>query len=632
MQEFAKSTEDAGERVSPRRLRLAAVATVVLTAGLILHWLNVGGMLEHILAGIALFIAAAPVGYQAAKEFRSNPFNHEVLMIAAGFGAAAIGVFEEGAAVLILFNFAEAIEGYTVNKVRGIAKRMASLLPKRALMKRNGSLVEVAVEELKVGDIIVVKPSWRIPIDGTIIQGRSSVDQSTVTGESMPLEKIPGDAVLSGTLSLDGSLEIRVEKPFKDSTISRIIELVVEAREKKARMERFIDRFSKFYTPSMMGLAALIALVPPLALGQPFAVWLYRALIVLVIACPSALVISTPVTVLMGLTRALWSSVLVKGGIYLEEIAKTKTVAFDKTGTLTKGNLKVAKVTPIKGFREEEVLQLAALAEARSSHPMAAAIVDAARRSGLDQYGNMRLIEVPGKGVRGYLDDSRTILVGKQSFLAEEGVDLHGSTIGTGNSAGSHVLVAVDGKVAGLITLVDELRHEAGEATRLLKAKGVRIVMLTGDNETTAREVANELGIDEYYAGLLPEDKVRIAKELAQRYGEVAMVGDGVNDAPVLAASNVGIAVGSAGNDVAIEVADVALMGSDLRTIPYLLELGRKVVSKLRVNIVLALALKFLLIALGTLGFIPLWVGVIGDDGLTLVLIANALPLLRFKS
>lgn len=632
MQEFAKSTEDAGERVSPRRLRLAAVATVVLTAGLILHWLNVGGMLEHILAGIALLIAAAPVGYQAAKEFRSNPFNHEVLMIAAGFGAAAIGVFEEGAAVLILFNFAEAIEGYTVDKVRGIAKRMASLLPKRALMKHNGSLVEVAVEELKVGDIIVVKPSWRIPIDGTIIQGRSSVDQSTVTGESMPLEKIPGDAVLSGTLSLDGSLEIRVEKPFKDSTISRIIELVVEAREKKARMERFIDRFSKFYTPSMMGLAALIALVPPLALGQPFAVWLYRALIVLVIACPSALVISTPVTVLMGLTRAMWSSVLVKGGIYLEEIAKTKTVAFDKTGTLTKGNLKVAKVTPIKGFREEEVLQLAALAEARSSHPMAAAIVDAARRSGLDQYGNMRLIEVPGKGVRGYLDDSRTILVGKQSFLAEEGVDLHGSTIGTGNSAGSHVLVAVDGKVAGLITLVDELRHEAGEATRLLKAKGVRIVMLTGDNETTAREVANELGIDEYYAGLLPEDKVRIAKELAQRYGEVAMVGDGVNDAPVLAASNVGIAVGSAGNDVAIEVADVALMGSDLRTIPYLLELGRKVVSKLRVNIVLALALKFLLIALGTLGFIPLWVGVIGDDGLTLVVIANALPLLRFKS
>jgi Cd2+/Zn2+-exporting ATPase len=632
MQEVAKSTEDAGEGVSPRRLRLAAAAAIVLTAGLILRWLNVGGMLEHILAGIALFIAAAPVGYQAAREFRSNPFNHEVLMIAAGFGAAAIGVFEEGAAVLILFNFAEAIEGYTVDKVRGIAKRMASLLPKRVLMKRNGSLVEVAVEELKVGDIIVVKPSWRIPIDGTIIQGRSSVDQSTVTGESMPLEKIPGDAVLSGTLSLDGSLEIRVEKPFKDSTISRIIELVVEAREKKARMERFIDRFSKFYTPSMMGLAALIALVPPLALGQPFAVWLYRALIVLVIACPSALVISTPVTVLMGLTRAMWSSVLVKGGIYLEEIAKTKTVAFDKTGTLTKGNLKVAKVTPIKGFREEEVLQLAALAEARSSHPMAAAIVDAARRSGLDQYGNMRLIEVPGKGVRGYLDDSRTILVGKQSFLAEEGVDLRGSTIGTANSAGSHVLVAVDGKVAGLITLVDELRHEAGEATRLLKAKGVRIVMLTGDNETTAREVANELGIDEYYAGLLPEDKVRIAKELAQRYGEVAMVGDGVNDAPVLAASNVGIAVGSAGNDVAIEVADIALMGSDLRTIPYLLELGRKVVSKLRVNIVLALALKFLLIALGTLGFIPLWVGVIGDDGLTLVVIANALPLLRFKS
>ncbi|MEM4200246.1 MAG: cation-translocating P-type ATPase [Nitrososphaerales archaeon] len=621
-----------GEKAIPRRLWLAVVAAVILAAGLVLRWLEVGGVAEHILAGIALIIAAIPVVYELVKQFRGNPFNTEVLMIAAAVGASAIGMFEEGAVVLILYNFAEAVENYTVDKVRGIARKMATLLPQRAVVKRDGELVEVPVEDLKVGDVIVVKPGWRIPIDGRIIAGYSNVDQAAVTGESIPVEKSLGAEVLSGTLNLDRSIEVRVEKPFKDSTISKVINLVVEARERKAKVELFIDRFSRFYAPSMITFAVLIALTPPLALGQPLEVWVYRALVVLVIACPSALVISTPVTMLMGLTRAMWSSVLVKGGIYLEEVAKIKVVAFDKTGTLTKGRLKVARITAAEGFRESDVLRFAALAEARSGHPIATTILEAAKASGLDLNGDAQLVEVPGKGVKANLE-GRVILVGKPLFLAEERIELGKTSIWAGgDSVGTQVAVAVDGRFAGSIILLDEIRPEAKEAIALLKSQGVKIVMLTGDNDTTARQVAQDLGIEEYYAELLPEDKVRIVKELRLKYGAVVMVGDGVNDAPVLAASNVGVAVGTAGNDVAIDVADVALMGSDLRMVPYLLRLGRMVMSKLKMNIGIALGLKFLLIILGALGFIPLWIGVLGDDGVTLIVIAYALPLLRFKS
>ncbi len=621
-----------GEKAKPRRLWLAVVAAVVLAIGLILRWLEVGGITEHVLAGIALTVVAIPVAYEAVRQFRGNPFNTSVLMITATVGASAIGVFEEGAAVLILYNFAEAVEDYAIDKVRGIARKMAALLPQRAMVKRDDDLVEVPVEDLRVGDVVVVKPGWRIPIDGRVVTGYCNVDQAAVTGESIPVGKGPGDEVLSGTLNLDCSMEMVVEKPFKDSTISRVMNLVVEARERKVSIERFIDRFSRFYTPSMITLAALIALTPPLALGQPVEVWIYRALVVLVIACPSALVISTPVTMLMGLTRAMWSSVLVKGGIYLEEAARIKAVAFDKTGTLTKGRLKVARITSAEVFREGDVLRFAALAEARSGHPIASAILEAAKASGLDLNGDAQLLDVPGKGIKAN-SKGRVILVGKTSFLVEEGIELGRESIEAGrDSVGTQVAVAVDRRLAGSIILADEIRPEAREAITLLKSQGVKVFMLTGDNETTAKQVAQDLGIEEYYAELLPEDKVRIAKELRRKYGAVMMVGDGVNDTPVLAASNVGVAVGTAGNDIAIDVADVALMGSDLRMVPYLLRLGRRVISKLKVNIGIALGLKFLLIILGALGFIPLWVGVLGDDGVTLVVIAYALPLLRYKS
>jgi Cd2+/Zn2+-exporting ATPase len=408
--------------------------------------------------------------------------------------------------------------------------------------------------------------------------------------------------------------------------------MVTEAHERKAKIERFIDRFSRYYIPSMILLSASIALIPPLILGQPFQTWLYRALIVLVIACPSALVISTPVTVLMGLTRAMWSGILIKGGRYLEELAKVKTVIFDKTGTLTQGKLKVSRVIPLNGFTEAEVLGLAAMAESGSSHPIASAILERAGYRKNEAQDGIRMVDVAGKGIRAIISGRGTLLVGRTSFLKESGVEVEDEAASRSSpSSGSAVAVALEGRMVGLVYIDDKVRPEAEDVVKELRSMGMKTIILTGDNTATAQEVSTTIGIDQYYAELLPQDKVRIAGELKAKYGNTTMVGDGINDAPALAASNVGIAVGTAGNDIAIEAADVALMGSDLKAVPYLLKLGRKASIKIRVNIALALSVKALMIILGTAGLIPLWFAVIGDDGLTLLIIANALPLLRFR-
>jgi len=618
------------DRNTKLRQAITATAAIVFGLGLFISWLKLYMGAEWLFFSSALALVSAPVFYDAAKTIRENPFNENVLMSIAALSAGAIGVWAEGAAVLLLFNVAENLEDYTVDRVRHIAERVAELLPKRAMMKKNGQLVEVDVEKLNPGDVIVVKPGWRIPVDGLVLAGGSSVDQSTVTGESIPVLKTVGDMVLSGTLAVDGSIEIKVEKSFRDSTVGRIIELVTESREKKMRVERFIDKFSRFYTPSMIVIAASIALIPPLFLREEFSKWLYRALIALVIACPSALVISTPVTALVGLTKAMWSGILVKGGIYLEELAKVKAVCFDKTGTLTKGKIKVSKVIPIGGVNGNEVLQLAAIAESRSSHPISEAILAEAQRRRLTLTKDAQVVNVAGKGIEASIGREGKVLVGSVSFLKEKGIELDRSL--SNNQLGTTVGIAKDTKLIGYIVVEDELREESKETIACIRTSGIdNVTMLTGDNEKVAAEIAQEVGIGEIHHSLLPEDKVKIAEQLRRKHGYIAMVGDGVNDAPVLAVSNVGIAVGTAGNDIAIESADVALMSSDLRKIPFLIRLGRRTVSTIKFNIGLALGVKLLMIALGAFGLIPLWFAVLGDDGLTLLIIANALPILKFK-
>jgi Cd2+/Zn2+-exporting ATPase len=620
------------QKKSGKRLWLTVAAILFLAIGVALAMVGIGKNFNGILYGLALAIATAPVSWAAIKHFKENHFNADLLMSIAAVGAAAIGAWAEGAAVLILYNVAENIEDYTVDRVRTITEKTASLLPKRALVRKNGHLEEVQVQDLVVGEAIVVKPGWRIPVDGRILSGSASIDQSTITGESLPVEKAPGDEVLSGTLNLVGSLEIKVERPFEDSTMNRIVRLVMEARERKARIERFVDRFSRRYTPAMILLAISVALIPPIVLGASFSTWIYRALIVLIVACPSAFIIGTQVTMLIGLTRAMWSGVLVKGGIYLEELSRIRAVAFDKTGTLTSGILKVSEITSFDGFTKDEVLRVAGSAESLSSHPIGIAIGNEAKAQGLSTNDQAEVKEIAGKGVRATIKGGRTILVGRPPFLKENGIDI-GSLLETGQpSDGSTVAVALDGKLVGLITVTDELRSSAKETIETLKALGMESVeMLTGDNDATAKNVAEHLGMTNYHAALLPEDKVQLTNRLKEKYGSVAMIGDGVNDAPVLAASSVGIAIGTAGNDMATEAADVALMGSDLRAVPYAIQLGRKVVGRLKINMIMALGFKFLVIVLGALGLIPLWFAVVGDDGITIVIIALTLPLLNFK-
>lgn len=612
------------------RLFLTIVAATFLAIGIALAITGVGKGFVELMFGFALAFSIAPVLWEAVKHFKMNPFNADLLMSIAGIGAATIGVWEEGAVVLILYNIAETIEDYIIDKTRKLAGKIAALLPKKALVKKNGTLEEIPVEKLQVGQVIIVKPGWRIPVDGRVIQGSSVVDQSMITGESIPVEKGLGDEILAGTLNIQGSLEVRVERPFYDSTVSRIIRIVTEERGRKAKIERFVDRFSRIFTPLMLIIAAFVAFIPSLVFGESLSVWIYRALIVLVIACPSAFLIATPVTILMGLTRAMWSGVLIKGGKYLEELSRIRIIAFDKTGTLTLGKLKVSKIVPFNDFKSREVLKLAVIAESRSSHPIANAIVNEAKEQGisLDEY--VHVIDIAGKGVKATLQDRKIVLVGKLSFLEESGIKVT-NIKNDSLSEGTQVAVALNDRFAGLIIVKDEPRQDAKETIEVLKTMNIEVAMLTGDNEAIAKVIAEQLGITNYYANLLPEDKVSVANNLREKYGPIATVGDGINDAPVLAASNVGIAIGTAGNDIAIEAADIALMGSDLRSVPYIIKLARKTMAKLKVNITLTLLVKFFMILLGILGLIPLWFAVIGDDGLTLVLIANSLTLLYFK-
>jgi Cd2+/Zn2+-exporting ATPase len=600
-----------------------------IAIGIALAITGVGKGFVEILFGFALAFSIAPVLWEAVKHFKMNPFNADLLMSIAGIGATVIGVWEEGAVVLILYNIAETIEDHIINKTRKLAGKIAALLPKKALVKKNGTLEEIPVEKLQVGQVIVVKPGWRIPVDGRIIQGSSVVDQSMITGESIPVKKGPGDEILAGTLNIQGSLEVRVERPFYDSTVSRIVRIVTEERRRKAKIESFVDRFSRIFTPLMLIIAAFVAFIPSLAFGEPLSVWIYRALIVLVVACPSAFLIATPVTILISLTRAMWSGVLIKGGKYLEELSRIRIIAFDKTGTLTLGKLKVSRIVPSNDFKSKEVLKLAAIAESRSSHPIANAIVNEAKEQGISLNEYVHVIDIAGKGVKATLQDGKIVLVGKPLFLEESGIktNIENDPL----SDGTHVAVALNDRFAGLIIVKDEPRLDAKETIEVLKTMNIEVTMLTGDNEAPAKVIAEQLGITNYYANLLPEDKVSVANILRKKYGPIATVGDGINDAPVLAASNVGIAIGTAGNDIAIEAADVALMGSDLRSVPYIIKLARKTMTKLKVNIALTLLVKFFMVLLGILGLIPLWFAVIGDDGLTLVLIANSLTLLYLK-
>lgn len=615
-----------------RRQRLVAASGIAIAVAGAVHFAGWSRPLELALLGLATVAGAATVIPRATTALRARLLDINVLMLVAVAGAVAIGEFFEAATVVFLFAIAQVLEARSMDRARGAIRALMDLTPAEALVRRNGADERVAAEEVRVGDIVVVRPGEKIPLDGHVIDGESFVNQAPVTGESLPVEKTPGAEVFAGTINGRGALELRVTRPRRDTTLARIIHLVERAQAQRAPTQRFIDRFARVYTPAVLSLAAAIAIVPPLVSGAPFHEWFYRSLVLLVISCPCALVISTPVSIVSALAGAARKGVLIKGGIHLERTAEVRCVAFDKTGTLTKGRVSVTDVIPLNGATPPEILALAAAVESRSEHPIGRAIVERAAADGVQTVAPGHLQAFPGLGAEAQVDGTRA-LVGNHRLFEERALctpDIDARLDALSKQGRTAVIVAVGDRPIGIIGVADEPRETGRAAIDLLRRHGIaHVAVLTGDNSSTARALATSLGIDEVHAELLPEDKVRVVEQLKRKYGKVAMVGDGVNDAPALAAADVGIAMGAAGTDAALETADVALMADELLKIPYALRLSRATLRNMRGNIIFSIVLKAAFLVLALMGLATLWMAVVADMGASLVVIGNSLRLLR---
>jgi Cd2+/Zn2+-exporting ATPase len=549
-------------------------------------------------------------------------------MSAATVGAVGIGEWAEAASVVVLFAAGNALQVYAIDRTRGAVRALVRLAPNEVLVRRGGSEVVVPAGEVEVGDTVVVRPGERLAVDGKVVEGSSAVDEAPVTGESVPVEKGAGDGVYSGSLNGQGGLLVEATKRAGDSTLQRIARLVEEAQAKKAPAEQFVDRFSRIYTPVVVAAAVVLAVVPPL-LGGGFGEWFYRALALLIIACPCALVISTPVTVVSGIGAASRRGILVKGGAALEAAGRLKALAFDKTGTLTEGRPIVSRTVALNGRGEAEVLALAAALERRSEHPLAYAILTAANGAKLRPVSGFR--SAAGRGAEGEVDGNR-YLIGSPRLFAERGIALDGAdeALGAVERAGETPVVLGDSEgPLAVFGLADSLRPDAKATVQALRESGVEeLVMLTGDASAPARRVAEELGIG-YRARLLPEQKIEAVRELVARHGDAGMVGDGVNDAPALAASSVGFAMGAAGTDVALETADVALMQDDLPKLAEAVRLSRAAERIIRQNVVVSIAIKGLFVLLAPFGLVALWLAVLADMGTSIAVTLNGLRLFR---
>ena len=588
---------------------------------------------------IALYSAAmACGGWMVARKgflaLRARSLDINALMTLAVVGAAAIGEWLEGATVIFLFSVANLLESYSMERARRSIRELMDLSPTVARVRRGegGGEVTVGVDEVRVGEAVLVRPGERIPLDGTVTAGSSAVNQAPITGESLPVEKGPGDEVFGGTINSHGFLEVRVSRRSRDTTLARIIHSVEAAQGSRAPAQSFVDRFARWYTPTVVLAAALLALVPPIFGAGPWGSWLYRGLVLLVVACPCALVISTPVTIVSGLARATRDGVLIKGGVYLEALGRIRAFAFDKTGTLTEGRPAVVGIVAMEGRGEDELLAIAASIESRSEHPLARAVEAHAAKRGVRYSEPTEFTALPGRGATALVEGTRYFL-GNHRLFEDKGwcspaVEAVLESLETAGQTA--VIVGRELQVLGILAIADQPRPEALTAVRELHRLGVgHTVLLTGDNHTTARAIAERTGVHAYRAELLPEDKVGAVRELVREYGAAAMVGDGVNDAPALAAATVGIALGAAGTDVALETADVALMSDDLTRLPFAVRLSRKVLGIVRQNIWFALALKAVFVALTPLGLTTLWMAVVADMGASLLVVANGLRALR---
>lgn len=602
-----------------KKALLRILITTVLLAALVAvtHLTSLPWYWEAALyLGVYLLIGYDIVWDAVGGIGRGQVFDENFLMVLATIGAFGTGEYPEAVAVMLLYQTGELFQRYAVGKSRGSISELMNLRPDTARLLMDGQEQEVLPEEVEVGQVILVKPGERVPLDGVVIRGQSALDTAALTGESMPRPCGPGDEILSGVISTSGVLEIRVEKAFYDSTVSKILDMVENASGKKARAEKFITRFAKYYTPIVVGLAVAFAVIPPLFDGQ-WVLWIQKALNFLVVSCPCALVISVPLSFFGGIGAASKKGILVKGGSYLEQLSKADVFVFDKTGTLTKGSFEVTQVLP--EHAREEILRTAAIAERGSLHPIAQSVLHAAGDPGEEGWS---LTEEAGRGVRAE-KDGVLILAGNSRLMEEAGI-----SVSVPDAVGTVVYVAKNGAYLGCIVISDALKEDSVAAVAGLKALGAKTVMLTGDNETAAAAVAKQVGVTQYAAGLLPGDKVQMVEELLdkkEKNSVLAFVGDGINDAPVLMRADVGVAMGGIGSDAAIEAADVVLMHDRLSALPVAKEIASKTMKIVRQNIVFALGIKLLVLALTPFGLVSIWLAIFADVGVAMLAILNAM-------
>lgn len=594
------------------------------------------GMLTALEDSIVLFliylIPYVIIGYdiifKAARNIRNGQiFDENFLMMIATFGAFGVREYSEAVAVMLFYQVGELFQAYAVGKSRQSISDMMDICPEYANIEEDGVLTQVDPDDVEVGSIIVIKPGERIPLDGVVVEGESFIDTAALTGESVPRRAVSGDTVISGCVNGSGMLKVRTTKEFDDSTVAKILELVENASSKKAKVENFITRFAKYYTPVVTIAAVILAIVPPLVLGGGWSGWIESACTFLVISCPCALVISVPLGFFGGIGAASKQGVLVKGSNYLEAVAEMNTIVFDKTGTLTKGEFKVSEIFPEQGTAEE-LLELAALAEGYSNHPIAGSIREAYGKE-IDMNRILGAEEIAGHGICVQID-GREVLVGNEKLMKKNGIAYKPN-----DRIGTIIYVAIEDTFAGSIVIADAVKDGAKEAIASMKKVGVRkCVMLTGDRKEAAEHVAGELGIDEVYAELLPGDKVAKVEALLAVQGEkekLAFVGDGINDAPVLTRADIGFAMGSMGSDAAIEAADVVLMDDDIRKIASVVRISRKTLAIVRENIVFALGVKLLIMILATMQIASMWGGVFADVGVAVIAILNSMRALKAK-
>ena len=597
--------------------------------GLSVLFLAVGYIFSNnILFAAAILLGGFPLFQTGLKNLIRLDFDMKTLMTIAIIGAAIIGEWSEGAVVVILFAISEVLESYSMDKARASIRSLMEMAPTEALVVRNGEEMLLKAEDIEVGDLMIVKPGQMIAMDGIIVDGHSSVNQAAITGESVPVEKAVNDEVFAGTLNEEGFLKIKVSRLVDDTAIAKIIHLVEEAQAEKAPSQQFVDRFAKYYTPAIMAVAALVALVPPLVFAGSWQEWVYQGLAVLVVGCPCALVISTPVSIVTAVGNAARNGVLIKGGSYLEELGAVKAIAFDKTGTLTKG---VPVVTDFINYSgDENLLSIIAALESKSQHPLASAIIKKAAYAAMDVEVS-KFTSMTGKGINGVVNGIEYRVGNKKLFNNISGEVIE--QISVLQNEGKTVMIAgTEEEILGIIAVADEVRESSRHVMKRLQQLGIEhTILLTGDNQATAEAIGRHVGVTEIEAELLPEDKLNFIKQLKAQFGRVAMVGDGVNDAPALASASVGIAMGGAGTDTALETADIALMNDDLKKLPFTIKLSRKTLRIIKQNITISLVVKLAALLLVVPGWLTLWIAIFADMGVTLLVTFNGLRLLRVK-